>query len=130
MKTRVLTLFLTLQIFGQCLAKTVRLPDVPEPSISVEQVLAISQKVLGKNAEAVMLVGMDWCLFSQFRPRYITGATYIDLQKDSEEYYWFVTYIDRKTDPQSPPEREKFREVTVIQVGKDGKGRVLPWLRK
>lgn len=45
MKTRVLAVLLTLQIVGQCFA----LPEAPEPSLSAEQVLAISRKVLGKK---------------------------------------------------------------------------------
>jgi hypothetical protein len=129
MKTRLLSLLFVLQFLGQCFAKTNALPDVPEPALTAEQVLAIGKDTLGENSSDVILVGMDWCLSSQFRPRYSTGTDFPDLHKGPAEYCWFLTYIDRRPNPHLPPARQKFGEVTVIQIGSDGKGRILPWIR-
>lgn len=129
MKTRLLALLFALQFLAQSFAKTNALPDVPEPALTTEQALAIGKDFLGQNAGDFLLVGMDWCLPSQFRPRYSTGADFPDLRKGPAEYCWFITYIDRKPNPRLSPARQKFGEVTVIQIGSDGKGRILPWIR-
>jgi len=129
MKSPLLTLVLVLQLLGHGMAATALLPDVPPPALSVEQVLAIAQKELGRNPNEVILVGIDWCPAAKFRPRYTTGGSYRDLESNSPEYCWFVTYLDRKTDPTLPADRQKFREITLIRIQNDGTARILPFER-
>jgi hypothetical protein len=125
MKTKLLTLLLLLPFLGHGLAKTNALPDVPVPALSVDKVLAIAQKALGRNPDAVMLVGVDWCQTSKFRPRYSTGGGYHDLETNPQEYCWFVTFIDKKADPNLPADGQKFREITLIRIRNDGTAQIL-----
>lgn len=129
MKPLLLFIFLTLPFVHHGFAKTKPLPDVPPSALTVAQVLDIARKELGSNADAVILVGVDWCKTAQFQPRYTTGDGYPDLEEKSGEYCWFITYLDKKADPTQPADRPKFREITLIRIQNDGTAHILPFER-
>jgi len=120
MKALLLAALLSLPFVPHSLAKTRPLPDVPPSALTVTQVLDLARKELGNNADAVILVGVDWCKTSQFQPRYTTGGEFYELHQNPDEYCWFVTYLDKKADPSLPAHQQKFREMTVLRIKNDG----------
>jgi len=76
-------------------AGTSRLPDIPTPTLTATQVIAIGEKRFGERAKDYTLVAIEWQKSSAYQPRVSTGATYTPANDQPDEYSWFLTYVTR-----------------------------------
>lgn len=91
----------------QALDKTVQsvdqiLANVPVPTVSAAEALAIATKLIKHNPPAAYrwahsdnytIVAIDWCKSSDFEPRFSDGSDWHVLN-DKDAYAWFVTYLE------------------------------------
>lgn len=115
MKASFIALLLLLVCCDHSWSRTRILPDVPIPKLTVEKVLAIATAKLGKDANRY---AVDWCIASDFQPRYSDGSTCSPAGDQPKDYSWFVTYLYH--DDHAPNATQPLNAVMVMRIKDDG----------
>ncbi len=114
-----------------CFGRVRLIPDIPTPSLSLNEAVTIARKRLTEDAKC-LLVGAQWCLPADFKLP-VSDGTQMLIGGDGKSYSWLITYViydemDAKRLGDKHPEFRdaKYNRVIVIQVKQNGTAKIVP----